>query len=199
MVKKYGRRQTNRLTILGLFVAILMIQSFVPGLGYIPIGPLNATIVQVTVIVAGVFFGVRMGAISGCVWGSLSLIRSVLMPTIMTPVLLNPFVSILPRFLVGLIAAYLFKSLSKQFPLFLRGAIVGAVGSLLNTLFFLTAVYFFAADSYAQALGVDTTALLNLLVAVVVSNGLPEALVSGMLTPMIILPLYKRITQRLVF
>ncbi|AZZ61266.1 ECF transporter S component [Oenococcus sp. UCMA 16435] len=45
------------LAIMALFIAIVIIQNFVPLLGYIPIGPLSLTIIPITVIIAAVLLG----------------------------------------------------------------------------------------------------------------------------------------------
>ena len=199
MTQNYGNAQTKKITILALFIAILIIQSFVPGLGYIPIGPLNATIIQVTVIVGGIFFGLKMGLTLGGVWGVLSLLRSVVTPNILTPVLMNPLISVLPRLLVGLVATYLFMQLNKKMSLFISAAVAGAVGSILNTILFLGAIYLFAAETYASALSIDLNLLLSTLIGIVGTNGIPEAIVSGILTPMLVVPLYDRVTRHLAF
>ncbi|WP_282920371.1 ECF transporter S component [Ignavigranum ruoffiae] len=199
MSTKYSHKETQKMTILALFVAILIIQSFVPGLGYIPIGPLHATIVQVTVIIGGIFFGIKMGVTLGAVWGILSLLRSILTPNILTPVIMNPLISVLPRILVGLIASYVFIQLNKKMPVALCAAVAGALGSILNTILFLGAIYLFAAETYASALSIDVNVLFSTLLAIVGTNGVPEALVSGVLTPLIVSPIYQRVTSRFAF
>lgn len=190
---------TRKITVLALFVAILIIQSFVPGLGYIPIGPLNATIIQITVILGGIFFGVKFGAILGLIWGVLSLTRSIVTPNILTPIIMNPLISVVPRLIVGFIAAYVFHKLKDKLPIMVNAAFVGALGSILNTILFLGAIYVFSADAYAEALSIDPDLLFNTLLAVVGTNGVPEAIVSGVLTPLIAAPLYQRVTSRLAF
>ncbi len=187
--------KTKELTILSLFTAILIIQSFVPGLGYIPIGPLHATIVQVTVILGGILFGIKMGTRLGLIWGILSSLRSILTPNIMTPIIINPLISVIPRICVGFLSAYLFYILIKKLPIAVSALITGAVGSILNTILFLGAIYLFAGASYANAIGVNHQALLSTLIAIVTTNGIPEALISAVITPLIMLPIYKRVTH----
>ena len=46
-----------QLTILSMLLAILIAQTFIPMLGYIPLGPIDVTIVHITVILAAVLFG----------------------------------------------------------------------------------------------------------------------------------------------
>ena len=61
-----------RMTIIAMLMAILIIQTFVPMLGYIPLGPINITIVHITVILAAILFGKKTGLVIGTVWGTLS-------------------------------------------------------------------------------------------------------------------------------
>ena len=46
-----------RLTIRGIFIALITIQSVTPFLGFIPLGIINLTIVHLTVIVAALVLG----------------------------------------------------------------------------------------------------------------------------------------------
>lgn len=71
-------KQTNvfKITILSMFLAILIAQTFIPMLGYIPLGPIDVTIVHVTVILVAVLFGPKMGSVLGTTWGLLSMIRA---------------------------------------------------------------------------------------------------------------------------
>lgn len=191
-----NKSKAREITILALFTAILMIQSFVPGLGYIPIGPLHATIVQVTVILGGILFGIKMGTTLGFIWGLLSLLRSIMTPNILTPVIINPLISVVPRIMVGFISAYVFTLIIKKLPVSVSAMITGALGSILNTILFLGAIYLFAGQTYANAVGVDSQALLTTLMAIVTTNGVPEALISGVITPLIVLPIYHRVMSR---
>ena len=84
-------------TLTSLFIAIVILQSFIPWIGYIPIGPANVTIIHITVIAGGVILGPSVGAGIGFVWGALSLYHNMVSPTILSAIFLNPLVSILPR------------------------------------------------------------------------------------------------------
>lgn len=70
-----------RLSILALFIAFVIIQNFVPFLGYIPVGALSLTTIQITVIVAAIVLGPTDGAIVGDVWGILSCIKAFTSPS----------------------------------------------------------------------------------------------------------------------
>jgi len=56
-----------QMTIISMLIAILFIQTFVPILGYIPLGPIDVTIVHITVILTAILFGKNTGLIIGTV------------------------------------------------------------------------------------------------------------------------------------
>ncbi len=104
-----------QISILALFIAFIIIQNFVPLLGYIPVGPLSLTTIQITVIIAAVVFGPVDGGIVGAVWGILSCIKAFTAPSSPVEPLIftNPLIAIIPRIIVGIIAGYLFIVLNK--------------------------------------------------------------------------------------
>ena len=173
-----------QMTIIAMLVAILIIQTFVPVLGYIPLGPLDVTIVHITVILAAVLFGNRTGLIVGTVWGLLSMIRAYTQPTPFNVVFLNPLISVLPRAIVGWLSGIVFEALDKRTDARWKYSVTAMVGTATNTILVLGGIYLLAGETYAAALGIPVTALLTALGAVVATNGLIEVIAS-----MIILPL----------
>ena len=114
----YSNNKTKDLVRISLFMAIIILQSWVPFLGNItiPLYPLAITFIHVTVIVATLYLGTKAGVIVGGVWGVNSLIRAYVMPT--SPMYIyvfnSPFVTILPRMLMPLIVGFIsHKILSK--------------------------------------------------------------------------------------
>lgn len=67
-------KKTQYMTSMALFLAIEIILVVTP-LGYIPIGPLNATTMHIPVIIAGIVLGKKAGAELGFVFGLTSLIK----------------------------------------------------------------------------------------------------------------------------
>ncbi|USS89168.1 ECF transporter S component [Fructilactobacillus cliffordii] len=184
------------LAILALFIAIVILQSFVPFLGYIPVGPINITIVQITVIIAAVLLGPKDGALLGLVWGLLSWVRAFVAPTspLSTLVFTNPLVSVVPRVLVGLFAGYVFLWLTRAHWRQTWALIVtGSVGSALNTLLVVGLIgIFYRTPAVAHAYGVSSPALLgNVLMTLVGTNGIPELILSAIVVPIIATPLLK--------
>lgn len=185
-----------QMTIISMMVALLMIQTFVPMFGYIPLGPIDVTIVHITVILSAVLFGQRTGTIVGTIWGLLSMLRAFLQPTPFNIVFLNPLISVVPRMLVGLISALVFKVIKDKFSKHLSYAITAGIGTLTNTVLVLGSIYFFASEVYANALGISQTALLGALGTVVATNGLIEVAASIIILPLLAISLEKVLKRK---
>ncbi|MFC6170965.1 ECF transporter S component [Loigolactobacillus jiayinensis] len=189
------KNQAYRISILAMFIAIIIIQNFVPLFGYIPIGLLDLTTIHITVIIAAIILGPRDGAIVGGAWGVITFIRAFTSPTspLAPLVFTNPVVSIVPRILIGLVAGWLFIWLRrkiKQTPAMMVAALAGA---LVNTLLVLGLIFiFYRTPAVAQAYGTaDVSRLGGLLLIVVGTNGIPEAILAAVVAPLICTPLLR--------
>lgn len=185
-----------QMTLIAMLVAILIIQTFVPVLGYIPLGPIDVTIVHITVILAAVLFGKSTGLIVGTVWGLLSLIRAYIQPTPFNVVFLNPLISILPRAIVGWLSAVVFEALDKRTDARWKYSVTAMIGTATNTVLVLGGIYLLAGETYAAALGIPVSALLAALGAVVASNGIIEVIASMIILPLLAVPLIKFLKRR---
>lgn len=185
-----------RMTIIAMFVAILIIQTFVPMLGYIPLGPINITIVHITVILAAILFGKKTGLIIGTVWGTLSLIRTIVQYLPTNQMFLNPLISVLPRAIVGWLSAVVFEALDKRFTGHWKYLVTAFVGTATNTILVLGGIYLFAADLYAELFEMDVDQVLGALVAIVTSNGVIEVVASMIILPLLAMPLTKYLNGR---
>ena len=185
--QRYGsQNKTNQLVKLSVFVALIIIQSWVPILGNIPTPVLSITYIHVTVILATLWLGWKEGVLVGTAWGLNSWIRALTAPVspINAQVLSDVMVSVLPRMLMPLILAGLivvFKSWSKNPRLV--GALAGFSGSFLNTFLVLGAIVLFKQEVYMTIKGVDQTGLWQLLGGIIATNGILEAFVAAILTP----------------
>lgn len=170
-------------------------QNLIPFLGYIPLGPLDLTLIHITVIVAAFVLGPKSGALIGGVWGLITFIRAFVWPTspLATIVFVNPLVAILPRVMIGLIAGWTFqiaiKRKKNKFGMMVLGAVLG---SSVNTLLVLGQIYLFYQGKSQLLYHLDTHALLPYLLTVVGTNGIPEAIVAGFTAPLISMPLIKK-------
>ena len=192
-------KQSNKvfqMTIISMFLAILIIQTFVPVLGYIPLGAIDITIVHITVILAAILFGPKTGTIIGASWGLLSMIRSYVQPSITNVFFQNPLISVLPRLLVGLLSALLFMFIRNKISERWAYSITALVGTLLNTVLVLGSIYIFAVEAYSNATGIPESAVLGALGTVVVTNGLIEAVASMVILPLLAIPLAKVLKSR---
>ncbi|WP_283679075.1 ECF transporter S component [Lentilactobacillus sp. Marseille-Q4993] len=197
---KRKRTNTFRFSMLAMFIAIIFLQTSIPMIGYIPIGPLEITIIQVTVVVATMLMGIKDGAIIGGVWGLITFIRAFAWPTspMAALVFVNPVVSILPRILIAVVAGYTFKAMINMIKNeTTRLAIAAILGSLTNTVLVLGLIYIFYRSNAPQLYQVNVKELLPYLLGVVGTNGIPEAIFSGVVTPLIVIPLQKAFKAKL--
>ncbi|APX71537.1 ECF transporter S component [Companilactobacillus allii] len=182
------KRKAYRIAILGILMAIIFVQSLVPFLGFIPTGFINITIIHITVIVAAIVLGPKDGAIVGLVWGLGTMVRAFTSPTsiIDTTVFTNPFVAVLPRIVVGLVAGYLYLALKNRFKKrVVAMGIASAFGSLTNTILVLGLMRIMYASALSQAYTTQTDLLNKLLLIIVGTNGVPEMIAAIIIAPAI--------------
>ena len=106
----------------------------------------------------------------------------------------NPLIAILPRILIGIVAggsfSWLKKRLAKQSSAMVLAAILG---SLTNTLLVLGQIYLFYRGKSQAMYALNVNELLPYLLGVIATNGLPEAILAGLVSPLIAGPLRKRL------
>ncbi len=181
------RTRTQFLTQFAILLAILAIFCFTP-LGSIPIGPIVATLAMIPVIIAGMMMGIGAGAAMGAFAGLFSfIVMSFLTPNPITAFIFTPLyppgngwslvICFVPRILVGVVAAAACKGFTKKFPKsdLLRFGVSGMLGSLTNTVLVLGGVWLFFGDAYADVIGAAITYIISI---TVLTNGIPEAIVS---------------------
>ncbi len=103
---------TRDLVVVAMLGAITVVLGLTP-LGFIPLGPLNATTMHIPVIVASITQGPIIGGLVGLIFGLSSLWNAITRPTVISFVFYNPLISIVPRVLLGLIPYYLYSGLKK--------------------------------------------------------------------------------------
>lgn len=200
--------KTRRLTLTAIFLAFIIIFSFTP-LGFLNLGIIKATLVHIPVIVGAIILGPRIGAFLGLVFGLLSMTVNTITPSILS-FAFSPFIPVIgttqgslwavvialvPRILVGIIPYYVYKwlykpdgTLSQKWSLFISGV----AGSLVNTLLVMNLIYFLFQSAYAQVTGISVGGgLYNAVLSVIFINGVPEALVAGIVVAAMTGPLLK--------
>jgi uncharacterized membrane protein len=187
------KNKTYRIAILGILSAFIIVQTFVPFLGNIPIPPLNPTIIHITVIVAAFVLSTKDGMLVGLVWGLARMVKAYTLPASPLDLLLwtNPVIAVVPRVMVGLVAGLVFHAFLKR-KQEKRGMVIAAVlGSLTNTILVLGFIALFYGNEYATALNVDPSNLLKVLAGIVATNGIGEAVAAGLIAPFIATALMK--------
>ena len=190
--RKTKKLEVRKMAIIGVLAAISIMLSMTP-LGFIPLGPVNATIMHIPVIIGAVLEGPLVGITVGLIFGATSLFRALTMPTITSFALINPLVSILPRVLIGIVAYYVYKLTTKLTKNALAsGWITGVIGSLVNTVGVLGMTYILYGARYAEALGKSASAAKTLILTLVATNGVPEAILGGFVVSAICVVFNKR-------
>lgn len=192
--------KTRDLVTTAMFMAIIIAMAFVPYMGYIPLGFMNATIIHIPVIIGAVILGPKKGAFLGAVFGLTSMINNTFNPNL-TSFVFSPFYSLgelhgnaasilicfVPRILIGVVAYYVYAGVSKLMKVKKKGNIValaaaGAAGALTNTLLVMNGIYFLFGTSYASVKGIAIDALYGVILGVIGTQGIPEAVVAAVLT-----------------
>ncbi len=182
------------MVLLGIFIAIELMLAL-SGIGYIPLGFMNATIIHIPVILGALLLGPKEGLILGLVFGLTSIFNNTFKPNL-TSFVFSPFysvgeakgnfwsivIAIFPRMMIALSTYYTYKILSvkirsKEMVYF----IAGVVGSITNTVLVMGGIYLFFGQSYAAAKGIAFEGLLGVILTVICVNGIPEAIVAGLL------------------
>ena len=185
--------------------------AFVPYLGFIPLGFMNATIIHIPVIIGALFLGPKAGALLGFVFGLTSLYKNTFSPNV-TSFVFSPFytagevngglrsiiVCFLPRILIGIVAYYTYKLIlkkaeNKSNKRTLAFVVAGVLGSLTNTILVMSGIYFLFGSSYSTAQGLAEDVLYKTILTVVATQGVPEAIVSGIIVTAVGQVLYKAI------
>ncbi|MCT3358272.1 ECF transporter S component [Latilactobacillus curvatus] len=184
------------ISIMAILTAFLIIQSFIPMVGYINIIPgLPAvTTIHLTVIIGAVILGTRQGAILGLIWGLISLFRAYTSPGDPLSLLIfqNPIIAILPRLMAGMIAGFTFQHLY-QTKIRKTGAmaLAGIFGALINTILVIGLTRVLYGHQAAGMYHTDLTHLIIVMLGVVALNAVMEATLAAVVTPLVATPLMR--------
>lgn len=191
--------KTKGMTQMALFSALIILMAFTPFLGYIPLGFTRATIIHIPVIIGALVLGPKKGAMLGFVFGLTSFINNTMNPT-PTSFVFTPFYSLgecsggigsviicfVPRILVGVVPFYVYhliKKVNKKSEVSSIGLILAGIsGALTNTLLVMNMIYLFFREGYATANEIASNAVYGFILSIIGMNGVPEAIVAGVLT-----------------
>ncbi|KHS56948.1 MULTISPECIES: ECF transporter S component [Terrisporobacter] len=187
------RLNVRKMTVIGVLSAISIMMSMLPFIGYIPIGPIKATIMHIPVIIGAIIEGPVVGAIIGLIFGLTSLWNAITQPVVLSPLFYNPLVSVLPRILIGIVAYYVYQGVYKvSKKVYASGFIAGIIGSLANTAGVLGMIYILYADKYLALIEQQGSSAAKLLLGVVLTSGVPEALVAGLIVSAVSVALIRK-------
>ncbi|GAP17566.1 ECF transporter S component [Levilinea saccharolytica] len=160
--------RTRKIVMTGVLAAVAVMLG-ITRWGFIPwFGGVSLTIMHVPVIIGAVLEGPVVGLGIGLIFGLFSMIQAGVAPNGPGDVIFtNPLISVLPRLFIGPLAWLVWTGL-KRWPV--PGLLAaGAVGSLTNTVLVLGMIGLTGAYPWPVIGGV------------LVSNGLPEVLISAVI------------------
>jgi len=199
-------KKTFKLVVMAMFAAIIFILALTP-LGFIRLPFINATTIHIPVIIGSILLGPKYGAALGFMFGLTSFIINTMTPNPMISFVFTPLypvpgttsgsawalvVCFVPRILVGIVPWYVYKGMGKllknKFNV-LSLTVAGIIGSMTNTLLVMHLILFLFREPYAEVRNLALDAVYGVIMGIIAMNGIPEAIVAGILTAAICIPL----------
>lgn len=195
MEKVIGKRKfnTRQIAVIGMLSAISIVLG-ASGIGFIPLPMAKATIMHIPVIIGAILEGPIVGLVAGLIFGVFSIIQNLTSPSILSFAFLNPLVSVFPRMLIGITTYYSYKIPFIKNDV-LKSGISAVVGTLTNTIGVLGMIYLLYAAEFAQARGIEPETAAAAIFGIALTNGLPEIVVSVVLTISIVAAVKKLIKK----
>ncbi len=204
-------KKTIFLAQFAMMLALEAVVCFTP-LGSLPaIGPVVATLGMIPVIITAVVMGTGAGTLMGAFTGLFSFLVWTFAPPnplfafVFTPVysvgrahgsFWSLVICFVPRILVGAVTGLCLQLFTKlKWKNVAAYSVSGVLGSLANTLLVLGGIYLFFGSSYAAALGQNLGVLPAILGLMILTNGLPEALLGGVAAYAVGYPVRKHIAH----
>ncbi len=205
MNRKKRNDKVRDQVILALFTAIVLLLAFTP-IGLIDLPIIKATILHVPVIIGSLVLGPKKGAFLGFVFGLTSLIKNTTAPSLLsfafTPFIplpgigkgsvLSLVICFLPRILVGITPYFTLKAVEgivlavadkKNRIVRTAGITLAAVvGAFTNTVLVMGMIYLFFKEPYAAANSIPADTVLSVILGIVGTNGVPEAVAAAVIT-----------------
>lgn len=202
-VQSGSRFSTMSMVQVAIFGAIICIMAFTPFLGYIPLGFTRATIIHIPVIIASLLMGPKKGGALGFLFGLTSFINNTINPSA-TSFVFTPFYSLgefsggigsviicfIPRILVGIVPYFVYKLVLRLSSETTKNrgvsniglVLAGISGALVNTLLVMNLIYIFFGDAYIKASEKAVSLGYMVILSIIGINGVPEAIIAGILT-----------------
>ena len=196
-VKNKKKTDLQRLTMLAIFTAIILLMSFTP-LGYLRLGAIEITLIMIPVAVGAIITGNKGGLFLGTMFGLTSFVVGLSSPTVLVLIELDPIINtilifiwlVVPRALMGFLVSVIFRAVSKiDKTNTVSFLLASASGAILNTLLYVTFMFLtfgfnkdflalFGADSIIVVIiGLITfNALVEVIISLIVGGGISKAL-----------------------
>lgn len=207
-----GRNNLLTLVQFSLLLAIEAVVCFTV-LGSLPLGPIVATLSHIPVIITAVAMGTGAGAAMGFAFGLFSFIVWTFMPPSPIAFVFTPFYSFgevqgniwslvicfVPRILIGVTAGLIAKYFETRLPRkkSLGYMLAGVFGSMTNTILVLLGIYVFFGKEYAAATETAYELLLGSIGIAILTNGVVEAILGGVVAAGVAGPLKKAVAKQL--
>ncbi|MDD7305959.1 MAG: ECF transporter S component [Peptoniphilaceae bacterium] len=243
-----NKKKTRQLVITAMLGAITIVLGLTP-LGFIPLGFINITTMHIPVIIAAIVEGPLVGGIVGLLFGLSSMANAVLRPGPISFVFYNPLIAVVPRILIGLVSAYVYKALKNKDNALIRKftmaiwiivsaflisllykningkkeayqlilsvvfllislimlyltakykdnnfaiAISSFLGTMTNSILVLGLIYLLYAEKYVARLSIPVEAARSTIFGAIITNGIPEAILSIVLVSAVVKSLKRK-------
>ena len=192
------RSKNANIAIMAMFTAIIIIMAFTP-FGMIQLPLIKATIIHIPVIIGGILMGPMGGLYFGSLFGLVSFISNTLTPSALSgagsPLAL--LICFGPRILTAITPWLFYAAMKKLMPAMKEGVravilvISGAIGAITNTTLVMGLIYILFKGAYAGLKGIPVTEVKSVILGVVAANGIPEAIVAAIVTPVVCMIIFK--------
>ena len=193
---KNRKHDTRWMVGVALFVALQLVLQLT-GIGLIPLPLIKATTLHIPVILGAVVLGPLAGAILGGVFGVCSIWTNTVAPSglsfAFSPVLAAEtagasgaikavWIAFGCRVMIGVVAGWLWIILKKmKVNDLIALPVVGVAGAMTNTVLVMGSIYFLLRPEYAALKNVAMEAVLGLVMGVVGTSGVAEAIAAAIL------------------
>lgn len=178
---------TKTITKIGILSALVIILSLSP-IGFIPLGPVRITTVHIPIVLIALVEKPTVSFFVGLIFGLFSFFQHLSGISPLSFMFVNPFVSVLPRALIGLGTYYTFNFVKKYIKNVFNVIIASIIGTMINTFGVLSMAYIFCSSQLYEVLKINPA---KFLFTIAISNGIPEIIVCSILVPMIYKSLQK--------
>ncbi|MFB0918300.1 MAG: ECF transporter S component [Clostridiaceae bacterium] len=173
--------KTRKLVYNAMIMAIIIIMSVVPFLGFIQIPPVAVTLVHIPVIIGGILFGLKSSLLFATTFGLSSLFVAMTRGAATDVLFINPMVSVVPRIIFGFAIVLIYNlvkntNMSEQ----VKIGITAFLSSFIHSLIVIAALFISMGITDPSGIGSET--LKGILATLFTVNVTLEAIVATIVT-----------------